>query len=348
VTYNIDNTITYTPSHDFNGADVFTYTVSDNHDGFDTASVTVTVTPVNDPPLAVDDAATTSEDTPVTIDVLDNDNDVDGDTLTVSAVGAASNGTATNNISSVAYTPAPGYVGADAFTYTVSDGKGGSDIATVTVTVTQSDLQPPSGTIQVNGGDTYARDPVVNLTLSATDNVAVTEMRLFYNNTLHNWEAYAASKSIALTGTDGIQAVSVEYMDADGNTSSTYTDTIILDTTPPSSAVDALPATQDDITFSVSWSATDATSGVSCYDVQYRDEIDGAWTGWQNCVIDSSAIFTGTAAHTYYFRSRAQDNADNWEGYPTSPDYDTFTTLPEPPHPPPVSYDVFLPLILRQ
>jgi hypothetical protein len=217
-----------------------------------------------------------------------------------------------------------------------------------THTTVKVDDQAPTGSILINDGDAYANNATVELALVAAGNLAVTEMRLFYNNTLHNWETYAASKSITLAGSDGIQAVSVEYMDADGNTSSTYTDTIILDTTPPSSAVDALPATQDDITFSVSWSATDATSGVSCFDVQYRDEIDGAWTGWQNCVIDSSAIFTGTAAHTYYFRSRAQDNADNWEGYPTSPDYDTFTTLPEPPHPPPVSYDVFLPLILRQ
>ena len=217
-----------------------------------------------------------------------------------------------------------------------------------THTTVQVDDQAPTGSILINGGDAYANNVTVELTLAASGNATVTEMRLFYNNTLHNWETYAASKSITLTGSDGIQAVSVEYMDADGNTSSTYTDTIILDTTPPSSAVDALPATQDDITFSVVWSGSDATSGISCFDVQYRDEINGAWTAWQTCVIDASATFTGTAGHTYYFRSRAQDNADNWESYPTSPDYDTFTALPEPPHPPPVSYDVFLPLVLRQ
>ncbi|WP_431830899.1 Ig-like domain-containing protein [Salidesulfovibrio onnuriiensis] len=56
-----------------------TYTVSDGHGGESTATVAVGVTPVNDGPVAVDDTATTAEDTPVTIDVLSNDTDVEGD-----------------------------------------------------------------------------------------------------------------------------------------------------------------------------------------------------------------------------------------------------------------------------
>ena len=44
----------------------------------DTATVTITVNDVNDPPVANDDSATTDEDTPVTIDILDNDTDIDG------------------------------------------------------------------------------------------------------------------------------------------------------------------------------------------------------------------------------------------------------------------------------
>ncbi|WP_153559190.1 tandem-95 repeat protein, partial [Roseimaritima sediminicola] len=81
---NNDGAIVYTPSANFHGIDTFTYTISDGAGGTDTATVTVTVNPVNDAPVADDDTATTDEDTAVTINVLANDSDVDGDTLTVS------------------------------------------------------------------------------------------------------------------------------------------------------------------------------------------------------------------------------------------------------------------------
>jgi PKD repeat protein len=123
---------------------------------------------------------------------------------------------------------------------------------------------------------------------------------------------------------------------------------VTVDGTPPTSAVDPLVATQDSTSFSVSWSGADAASDVLCYDVQHRDGADGEWTGWKTCVTETSATFTGAAGRTYYFRSRAQDSVGNWESYPTNPDYDTYTTLPRPPHPPPASYQVFLPVIVSQ
>jgi VCBS repeat-containing protein len=131
---NGDGTVTYTPDPDYNGPDSFTYTVSDGT-VTDTATVNVTVDPVNDPPVAVDDGATTNEDTAVVINVLANDSDVDGDTLTITAVGTAGNGTVVDNgDGTVTYTPDPDYNGPDSFTYTVSDGTV-TDTATVNVTV---------------------------------------------------------------------------------------------------------------------------------------------------------------------------------------------------------------------
>ena len=73
--------VTYTPNGNFNGSDSFTYTVSDGNGGTDTATVNVTVNPVNDAPVAADDSATTDEDTPVTVNVVANDTDVEDDTL---------------------------------------------------------------------------------------------------------------------------------------------------------------------------------------------------------------------------------------------------------------------------
>ena len=99
--------------------------------------MTVSVTPVADPPVAVDDVASTAVNTAVVIDVLANDYDPDiGDILTVTAVGTPGNGTLVDNgDGTVTYTPDLGYTGPDSFTYTVGDGNGGSDTATVSVAV---------------------------------------------------------------------------------------------------------------------------------------------------------------------------------------------------------------------
>jgi len=103
--------------------------------------VTITVVEVNDPPVAnnddADDGAVTNEDQPVTIDVLANDRDVDlpPDTLTVQSVTDPPNGSVANNGTDVTYTPDPDFNGTDTFSYVVSDGQGGTDVAMVTVTV---------------------------------------------------------------------------------------------------------------------------------------------------------------------------------------------------------------------
>ena len=108
--------------------------------------MTVTVTPTNDGPVAVDDAATTAEDTAVSVAVLANDTDLDGDTLTVSVVTVPAHGTAAANPDgTIAYTPAANYHGADSFTYTISDGSGGTATASVTVTVTPVNDGPVAG-----------------------------------------------------------------------------------------------------------------------------------------------------------------------------------------------------------
>ena len=96
------------------------------------ATVSISVDAANDTPVAVDDPATTNEDQPVTIDVLGNDSDPDGDALSVSAVTQGTNGQVTNNGNNVTYSPDPNFNGTDTFTYTVTDG---TAFATATVGV---------------------------------------------------------------------------------------------------------------------------------------------------------------------------------------------------------------------
>ncbi len=135
--------VTYTPAAGFSGSDRFTYTVGDGHGGSSTGNVLVYVSPpspANQQPVANPDSATVIAGQSVTINVLANDSDPDYDPLTVTAIGTKpSAGTATVNAdSTITYTANPGQTGSDYFTYTISDGRGGTATAGVTITITAS------------------------------------------------------------------------------------------------------------------------------------------------------------------------------------------------------------------
>jgi len=125
------------------------------------------VPPTNHPPVATDDSATTNEDTAVSIPVLANDSDQDGDSLFVTSVGSPVAGAAILDPSGTAiqYTPAAGFGGVDAFEYTVSDGAGGSDSALVSITVLAVD-DPP--TAESRSASTTVSNPVT-VSLRGTD-----------------------------------------------------------------------------------------------------------------------------------------------------------------------------------
>ena len=105
-----------------------------------TRSVTVTYAdpPPNSFPIAQDDAATTKIDESVTVSVLANDSDPDGDPLVVSRLAQPASGSVSivSTGTTVLYTPQAGFCGTDGFGYTVNDGRGGTATAGVTVTVT--------------------------------------------------------------------------------------------------------------------------------------------------------------------------------------------------------------------
>jgi len=139
VTQNPDGTLTFTPNHDFNGEYSFSYTITDGHLVSNTATGYIAVTPVNDPPMAANDAVTTDEDTPVIIEVLANDTDVDNPASALSIVTytqGAHGSVAANSDGTLTYAPDLNYNGEDAFTYTIGDGKAPSNTATVSITVT--------------------------------------------------------------------------------------------------------------------------------------------------------------------------------------------------------------------
>ncbi|WP_375147350.1 tandem-95 repeat protein, partial [Vibrio parahaemolyticus] len=134
VSVNPDGSVTYTPNDNYHGTDSFTYIVTSGGVS-ESAIVEVNVTPANDAPVAKDDIATTQEDTAVTIDVLPNDTDVDGDKLSIESVSVPKEqGTVEVVDGKLVFTPAENFNGDAEITYTVTDGAL-TDQATVKVTV---------------------------------------------------------------------------------------------------------------------------------------------------------------------------------------------------------------------
>ncbi|MDF5656853.1 tandem-95 repeat protein, partial [Vibrio parahaemolyticus] len=167
----VDGKLVFTPAENFNGDAEITYTVTDG-ELTDEAKVSVTVNPVNDAPVAKDDIATTQEDTAVTIDVLTNDTDVDGDKLSIESVSVPKEqGTVEVVDGKLVFTPAENFNGDAEITYTVTDGQL-TDEAKVTVTVNPVNDAP---TIKVDAVESITEDAVNTDTVVATLTVRDTD-----------------------------------------------------------------------------------------------------------------------------------------------------------------------------
>lgn len=145
LTLNLDGSFTYQPNQNFDSIDSFTYVATNGTHNSNNATVTLFVNPVNDSPTAQNDTASTPEDTPITILALNNDSDIDDDSLIINSITQGANGTVTANSTTITYTPNLNFNGIDSFTYTVSDGVNVSNSATVTVTVTSVDDENDDG-----------------------------------------------------------------------------------------------------------------------------------------------------------------------------------------------------------
>jgi len=144
-----DGTIKYTPVDDYVGDDSFQYTITDSNGNTSTATVSVMVTGQcmggNEAPIANDDTAVAQCDA-ITIDVLGNDEDPDGDTLSIIGLGDPSLGMAVIRGNTVVYTPVSSCgTGTDTFSYTISDGHGHEATATIRV-----DVQRDGGNDPIN------------------------------------------------------------------------------------------------------------------------------------------------------------------------------------------------------
>jgi len=263
--------LTYEPDADYFGPDTFTYTISDGNGGTDTATVTVTVTNDNaDAPEAVNDAVTINEDSGAnTIDVLLNDDDVDGHTLTIIAVTSGAHGTVniTNGGTDLTYTPDPDFHGTDTFTYTVDDGTGLNDTATVTVTVTNINDDPTanddsivvdedSGATQIAvlANDGFAPDPAETLKVTAITQGA------------HGTVAILSSGAAVTYAPDadfnGFDSFTYTISDGNGGTSTaTVSVTVNNVNDPPTISGTHQTSAEEGDAYSVTYTATDIDAG---------------------------------------------------------------------------------------
>ncbi|HEV7424963.1 MAG TPA: Ig-like domain-containing protein [Thermoanaerobaculia bacterium] len=243
--FNADGSFTYVHDGSETTSDSFTYRASDGLANSNLATVTITITPVNDAPVAANDAYAVNEGgtiNAVAPGVLGNDTDVDSPTLTAVLVSAPVHASsfALNADGSFTYVHDGSETTSDVFTYKASDGSAFSNVATVTITVTAVNDAPvvtAGGTLTFTEGDAAT---VIDNTITITDsdstnltgatvtisgNYASGQDVLGFTNTANITGVFnAGTGTLTLTGTDTLanyQAAlrSVTYANASTNPS---------------------------------------------------------------------------------------------------------------------------------
>ncbi|MAM61271.1 MAG: hypothetical protein CMH11_07250, partial [Maritimibacter sp.] len=286
-------TLTYTPDADYTGTDTFTYTISDGNGGTDTATVTVVVGDVDDNTVdAVDDSGTTTAPQPVTIDVLANDTDPQGDTFSISGFTDGGNGTVTANAGGqLTYTPDAGFTGVDTFTYTIVDSQGATDTATVTVTVNEGQantVDAVDDAYDVDEDTTLIVDLTANDSDPQGDDFSVTSVGTPANGTAtlnadgtvtyKPNQDYTGTDSFTYTVTDDKGAtdtatVTVDMAPVNDNPDAEDdvrvtddTDPLVIDVLANDTDVDGDPLTVTDVTTPSFGTVTDNGDGTVTYD----------------------------------------------------------------------------------
>jgi len=319
--------LTYTPPPNFSGTETTTYTLQDGQGGYALGYIQLHVAPINDPPIAVNDAVDATEDTAAAIAasvLLANDTDVDGDTLEVAGVSAPADGSVDLAAGIVTFTPTPEWCGSGAFSYEVSDGHGGTDVASVAVAVACVNDPPvavadtallpqnaPPTVINVTSNDTDADGHALTVTAASVAPAAGTV-------------TVAGASSVRFTPADLFEGdASISYTISDGHGATadgTLVVSVVKDDVAPAVAVPTIALGSGRVNergpLAIRWSATDAGVGVATYEVQVRVN-GGAW----------STVYTGAGkslARSYPFGSsvavqvRATDRLGNRSGWVAS------------------------------
>ena len=298
---------TYTPPAGFTGSDSFTYDVTDGDLTSNTATVTITVT--NIAPVANDDVASTEEDVPVTINVLANDIDADGDAIVINSFDATSaNGGTVDCTTDCQYNPPGGFTGVDTFTYDITDGIATSNRAIVTITVMAGpDNEPP--VVTNPGPQTNSENDAVSLPIEATDNVAIASYSasglptgLAIDSGTGVISGTVSFDAVVHPDTSGLFATTVTVTDTAGNTSSVTFDWTVNDVNRAPVANDNTASTEADTLVNIDVLANDTdddgdTLTISAFDA--TSVSGGTVSCAATCDYTPAAGFTGNDSFTY-------------------------------------------------
>jgi outer membrane autotransporter protein len=282
------NAVIYTPAPGFVGTDSFGYTIRDSFGQIANATVTVTVTPPGGP-VAVNDTATTSAGTPVTIDVLANDL---GTGIAVSGVGVPSNGTVELGADAVVYTSKAGFAGTDNFSYTIRDSFGRTATATVTVTVT-----PPG----LNAVDDTATTPArTSVTIPVLANDAGMGIAIAGVGTPSNGTASISGNAVVYTPNSNFAGIDSFGYTIRDNFGQTDTATVRVRVTAPTlDAVDDAASARTRTPVVIPVLANDIGTGLIITQVGVPSNGSATAGGNGTITYTSAANFTGTDAFTY-------------------------------------------------
>ena len=141
LTLHQNGNFTYFPDENFDLTDSFTYVANNGTHNSNNATVTISINPINDAPVAQDDHIETQENIPIRVDVLENDFDVDSESLNIllEIDPSETRGFVEIEDSQVLFTPIVGFLGNTTFSYMISDGDQTSNNALVTISIIESD-----------------------------------------------------------------------------------------------------------------------------------------------------------------------------------------------------------------
>ncbi len=254
LTLHADGSFIYTPNLYFHGNDSFTYKANDGTLDSNVVTVSFLVRHVNQPPVGVDDFYTTPENQTLSGNVVANDQDIDGNSLTAFLNDSQMHGTMTlHTDGTFVYTPDPDYHGTDSFTYFADDGSSFSQLTTVHINVLFVNHPPTAvndtyGVVenQTLSGNVLSNDTDVDgQTLQAFINDSPTHG----NMTLHNDGTFVYSPTAGFLGTD-----SFTYVATDGQSFSNLA-TVTINVYAVPSAPTNVSATSGNASATVKWSA---------------------------------------------------------------------------------------------
>lgn len=331
----------YTPELNFSGVDSFSFKVNDGVLDSNSAFVSITIAPENDPPVAKDDVVEITEDTNmVTLNVLENDTDIDRDQLTLLSAAEGKSGSIviSSDNKTIIYTPTKNFSGTDTFTYTVSDSRGGTDTGTVRIKVIAiNDLpsiksKPDVSLIRVGSKFSYdvnAKDADTDQTLTYSLIKKPEGMTINSSTGLIEWEPKEEQ-----VGTYDVQVKVEDSSDEHAFDTQEFT----LNVTSQSSPISQnLPVTAClEIKSKKMLSSEDITSLLKDSDDKYYEISGGELVtfAFSDLTVPSGAVISSVILCVEHFEDRGFSVGDlQWNigtGWPESPD--TWNSISAPVH----------------